>query len=200
MLTLDVRVRPLLDGLLVNYLPGNPQSRSVEALCWQGAFELARMLAGAHGPVLRTMRETLLANCREHLPLVLLRLVEHRRTELLLRPFVDERSTRFPWKELHETYKLARSNSLLHQAMPVNRPCDSKQAESTVEREYLMVLLQDLVNGGQVPPQDAFWAARRFPRWAQPMKLEQADFLWSPFDIVDKWLREEKSVAMSASR
>src|SRR4029453_13650683 len=104
---------------------------------------------------------------------VLLRLVEHRRTELLLRPFVDERSTRFPWKELNETYKLARSNGLLHQATPGNRPCDSKQPESTVEREYLMVLLQDLVNGGQVPPQDAFWAARRFPRWALPMKLEQ---------------------------
>ena len=173
LLTLDVRARPLLDALLVNYLPGNPQPRSVEAPCWQGAFELTRALAGAHGHALRSMRESLITNCREHLPLVLLRVFEHRRMELLLRPFADERSTRFAWKELHETYKLARSSGVVHQALPVTRPLDQHPTETTIGREYLLVLLQDLVSGAQVPPQDSFWAARRFVTWSQPMKLEQ---------------------------
>ena len=173
LLTLDARARPLLDALLVNYLPDNPQPRSVEAPCWQGAFELTRALASAHGHALRSMRESLITHCREHLPLVLLRLFEHRRMELLLRPFADERSTRFSWKELHETYKLARANGVLHQSLPVTRPLDQHPTETTIDCEYLLVLMQDLVNGGQVPTQDSLWASRRLVAWSQTMKLTQ---------------------------
>jgi hypothetical protein len=173
LLTLDVQARPLRDGFLVNFLPGNPQPRSVEALCWQAAFELSRALGSAHAHALRSMRESLPTNGREFLPLVLLRFFEHRQMELLLRPFADERSMRFLWKELHETYKFARSSGVLPQSFPVSRPLDSQQTETTLEREYIAVLLQDLVNGGQVPPQEAFWASRRLLRWSQPMTLEQ---------------------------
>ena len=173
LLTLDVCVRPLLDALLANQLSGNRQLRAVRAPRWQEAFELLRALGGAHGQVLSAMGGSLLTSCREELPLALLCLFEHRRMELLLRPFVDEGSTRFAWGELHEAYKLGRSSGVLHQSFHVRRLLDSSQIETTLEREYLLVLLQDLVTAGQLPPRDAFWAARRFPRLFQSMKLEQ---------------------------
>jgi len=172
LLTLGVHAGPLLDALLIGCLPGNAQPRSVEAPRLQAAFELVRSLGNAHGHALRSMHGSLLWNCREHVPHMVLRLFELRRMELLLRPFTDERFTRFPWKELHATYRFGRSSGLLHQSFPVNRPLDSNQNETTLEREYIVVLLQDLVNAGQLPPQDAFWASRRLLHWSRTVTLE----------------------------
>ncbi len=81
---------------------------------------------------------------REHLPFVVLRLFQHRQIELTLRPFVDERSTRFPWKELHEVYRFAQSRELLHDNLPINRRYSASALDTTLEREYIHVLLHGL--------------------------------------------------------
>jgi hypothetical protein len=44
--------------------------------------------------------------------------------------------------------------------------------ETTLEHEYVNLLLQDLLNGGQFPPHDAFWASRNLPRWCRRLALE----------------------------
>ena len=82
------------------------------------------------------------------MPYVALRFFQHRQIELLLRPFVDEKSTRFPWKEVHDVYKFAQSRELAHHSLPVNRRDSANAIDTTLEREYIHVLLQDLMNGG----------------------------------------------------
>ena len=107
--------RALVDALLVNYAAGNPQPPAIEIPSWQAAFELCWSFGRAHGQFLRSMRDNpQFQGWREHLPAVALRLFQHRQIELLLRPFVDERSTRFPWKELHEAYRFAQACGVLH--------------------------------------------------------------------------------------
>ncbi|MEO8303123.1 MAG: hypothetical protein ABI724_03290 [Betaproteobacteria bacterium] len=171
-LALDQRATALFDALLVNYIAGDAESPALEKGYWQAAFELTRSFAEAYWYFLRSVRDRQhFRRWREFIPPALLGLFQHRQAELLLRPFVDELSTRFPWKELHEAYQYGEAHALLHQALPVGRYRANADAQSTLEREYVHVLLLDLVNEGHFPPRDAFWTNQRIPRWTGKLAL-----------------------------
>lgn len=122
LLMLDRRAQGLIDALLADLAAGNPLAPTLGPQFWQAAFELCRSLAQAHGQFVRSRRDGPgLRGWREHQPYVLLRMLQHRKIELLLRPFCDERSTRFSWKELHEVYWVARSQDLLRHELPIKR-------------------------------------------------------------------------------
>ena len=78
----------------------------------------------------------------------------------------------FPGRKLHDVYRFAQSRGLLHDALPVNRCHSPSAVDTTPEREYIHVLLQDLLNGGHFPPQDAFWVSQNLPRWSGALALE----------------------------
>jgi cyclic-di-GMP-binding protein len=171
-LALDQRARTLVDALLVNYVAGDAKPPNLERASWQGAFELCRSFGQVYGQLLRSVRD------RQHyrrwrgcMPAVVLRLFQHRQIELLLRPFVDERSSRFPWREVHEAYEYARAQGLLHQPLEVTRCRAGGNAETTLEREYVHVLLQDLSNRAQFSPHEAFWVVQGIPRLAAAVTL-----------------------------
>jgi len=173
LLALDQRARSLVDRLLVNYVAEKPQPPLLEKQYWQAAFELCGSFGDAHDFFLRSMRDSLLfQGWREYLPSVALRLFQHRQIELLLRPFVDELSTRTSWKRLHEAYQFVHSRELSHKPLPVSRCHSQRTVDTTLELEYIQVLLQDLMNAGQVPPHDAFWASQGLPRWCKSLTLE----------------------------
>ena len=56
--------------------------------------------------------------------------------------------------------------------LPVNRRHSPSAVDTTLEREYIHVLLQDLMNGGHFPPHDAFWVSQSIPRWSEALALE----------------------------
>jgi hypothetical protein len=173
LLELDQRARVIADALLVNYVTGNPPSPSLGTQSWQAPLELCRAFGRAHGRFLQSMRDSsVFKGWREYLSYMVLRLLQHRQIELLLRPFADERSTWFSWKELHEAYRFAQSRELLHDDLPINRSHSPNVVETTLEREYIHVLLQDLMNGGHFPPYEAFWVSQSIPRWSQAATLE----------------------------
>ena len=170
LLALDQRTGMLVDRLLVNCVAGNPHSPSLKTHSFQAAFELCRSFGQAHGQFLRSMRARS-SRWREYLPYVLLRMFQHRQMELLLRPFAVERSIWFSWKELHEAYRFAQSCEILHDELPINRRNSPSVSGTTLEREYVHVLLQELTNGGQFPPDEALWVNRRIPRWTRAVAL-----------------------------
>ena len=170
LLALDQRAGMLVDRLLVNCVIRNPQSPSLKTQSFQAAFELCRSFGQTHGQFLRSMRDRS-ARWREYLPYVALRLFQHRQMELMLRPFAVERSIWFSWKELHEAYRFAQSSELLHDELPINRRDSASALGTTLEREYIHVLLQELMNGGQFPPYEAFWVNQSIPRWSRSVVL-----------------------------
>ncbi len=141
---LDQRARNLVDGLLIHFVAPYTLP-SLEKRYWQAAFELCRAFSQVHGHFLRMMRDSLLCRgWREYLPQVLLRITQHRQTELLLRPFVDDLASQPTWTELHEAYQFAHSLGLLHKVVTVTR-CHAQSAEeTTLEREYIHVLVLGL--------------------------------------------------------
>jgi hypothetical protein len=173
LLALDRHARKLVDGLLVNYRAGDPRPPELEKPYWQAAFELSGSFGEAHGYFLRCMRTRILfQGWREYLPFVVLRLFQHRQMELLLRPFADDRFAPISWKDVHEVYRFAESRALLREPLPIYRCHTREKAETTLQREYIHVLLQDLINGGQFPPYDAFWASQSIPRWCRALALQ----------------------------
>lgn len=171
LLLLDTRARALVDALLVNEPTGNDQALADENLPRQAAFELCWSFGRVHGQLARAMSDNRFPGRRKHEPHVLVKLFQQCQLELLLRPFIDERSTRFSWKELHTAYRFAQSRGLLRDVLPIHRNGFSGAVQTTLEREYVHVLMQDFMNGGQFPPDDAFWISRRMAGWCQAMKL-----------------------------
>ena len=173
LLALDQHARKLGDLLLVNYLPGGAQSRSLEKRYWQSAWALARSLGHAHEHFLRHVSEQSSQRAwRDYVPALLLRLFQHRQVEALLHPFVAGQAHAIGWTGLHDAYRFAQAQGLLHQPVAVRRPHADRIAETTLEREYIHVLLLGLMNGGQLPPYEAFWANWSIPRWCEALTLE----------------------------
>jgi len=174
LLGLDQRARALVDMLLLNQVSEkNAPASTFAPRPWQAAFELSRSFGRSYGQFIRSMRDNAkFQGWDVYLANVTLRFFQHRQVELLLRPFVDEQSTRFSWKELHDVYRFVQSRKLTCHELPVNR-CHSHHAmDTTLEHEYVHVLLQDLMNGAHFPPHDALWVSQGIPRWARSTKLE----------------------------
>jgi len=173
LLALDKEARALCDALLDGYISSDPQMPAMGQKAGQAAFELCRVLGKAHSQFLKAIPDgSKLEGSNEHVSLVALYYFQYRQTELLLRPYVDEKSTRFPWKEVHDAFKFAQARDLAEVILPVNRRGSPNATDTTLEREYLHVLLQDLVNGGHLPPTDALWVMAVMPRWSRAVKLK----------------------------
>ncbi len=176
LLALDQRAHALVEALLAADTASEAEASSNEALPWQSAFELCWAFGRAYGVFLRSACDGRASqDWRKYEPQLLLSLFRHRRLELLLRPFIDERSTLFGWKDLHAAYRFAQSRGLLHDGLPIRRRGSALAAETTLEREYILVLMQDLVNGGHFPPRDALWIAERVQWWCGDAALEPAE-------------------------
>ena len=174
LLLLDQRARTLVDSLLSNEGTANLQARPTATRSWQAAFDLCRSFGRAYGVLLRSIRDNgEFEDRRDYQALVLLRFFRQRQLELLLRPFTDERAPAFSWKEIHDAYTFAQSRWLHREALPVRRDQSAGAGEARLEREYVIVLMQGLLNGGQFPPYEASWVNRHLPRWCLALALKR---------------------------
>ena len=172
LLALDRRADSLVDALLVNYVSGDAEPPTLEKAYWQAAFELARSFGRIHGHFLKSVRDREhYRRWRDYLPSLLARLFHHRQTELLLRPYVDDLSTGFSWREVHEAYEYAQSLGVLLQSVSVTRCRAKRPEESTLQQEYIHVLVQDRMNRGHFSPHEAFWVSQGIPRWCHALTL-----------------------------
>ncbi len=172
LLGIDQLARSLADALLVDYsVGGSAQPHDSDA--WQAAFELSQSFAQAFEHALKYLRDENPPRVPpEYLSTVLLRLFQHRQVEFLLRPFVSERSLPDCWVELHTAYLHAEAAGLLAQPLVSRRSDEARGDESTLEREFIHVLLMELLNVGQLSPYDAFWVSRQIPRWRAVLSLQ----------------------------
>jgi len=173
LLALDQLARGLGDVLLVDYLTGCGQSQSWATRAWQSAHALSRSFGQAFECALRQIQDSEPSRgWREHLTTVLLRLFQHRQVEFLLRPFTGEHSDLDGWAGLHGAYRYAESIGARRHPL-VSRHCHEECGEaSTLEREYIHVLLLQLLNGGHLSPYEAFWLNRQIPRWCAVLSLQ----------------------------
>jgi len=166
LLALDQRSRSLREALLVNYASRNPQAKPFERRYWRAAIELAQAFALAFAQFLHHMRnEPSAKGWREYAPAVVLRLFRHRQVEFLLRPFLNDAAIPQVWAGLHSAYQFADAQGWSHHPIPAASNPDPDGVETTLQKEYIHILLLELMNGGQFSPYDAFWLSRWIPHW-----------------------------------
>jgi hypothetical protein len=171
LLALDQRARSLGDALLVNYGARSAKTKPFERRYWRAAVELSRAFSATLEYFLRYMRnEPAARNWREYAPAVVLRMFRHRQVEFLLRPFVNDAPIPETWAELHSIYQFVEAQGWAHHPIPDKGERDG-DAPSTLQKEYIHVLLLDLMNRGQFSPYDAFWLSRWIPHWNPVVSL-----------------------------
>jgi hypothetical protein len=162
LLLMDRRSRNLADVLLVSCTGRQPQP--LERRYWHSARELAQVFGRAYGQILRQLERDMLPRAaRDFTPLFLLRMLQHRQIEVLLQPFTNGQVDTGTWSELHEAYQYAHSQRLLTVCQEIRRPHEMATVETTIEQEYLHLLLLDLINAGHFSPYDAFWVNQWIP-------------------------------------
>ena len=80
------------------------------------------------------------------------------------------------WKEIHEAYKFALMRGLAmnhkQKTSTAEDAGDARDTASTLEQQYIRLLLLEVLNNGQFSPRDALWADGWFSRWAKALRLE----------------------------
>jgi len=172
LLLMDRRSRNLADVLLVNYTSRTAPTQVVERRHWQAARELAQDFAKAYGQILRQLEHDVLPRAaRDFTPLFLLRLFHHRQVDLLLAPLDNRPPDTGIWTQLHEAYQYAHSQRLLEVRQEIRRSHELAAVGTTIEQEYVHLLLLDLMNAGHFSPYDAFWVHQWLPGGCQGLAL-----------------------------
>jgi hypothetical protein len=172
LLAFDRRSRNLFDALLVNYSGPDPRAKALERRYWQSAHALGHAFGDAYARVLRRVERDALARAgRDYAPVFLLRLFQHRQIEMLLLPFEPGNPDPIAWAELHEAYQYAHSQRVLAEPQEVRRNHDTVAAKTTIEREYVHLLLSDRLADGHLAPYDAFWVNRWLARASSALHL-----------------------------
>ncbi len=171
LLALDQRARALASALLVNYGARSAQAKPFERRYWRAAIELSRAFASTLEYFLRYMRnEPAARTWREYAPAVVLRLFRHRQIDFLLRPFLNDAPCPETWAELHSAYQFAQVQGWAHHPIPEKGERET-DTPPTLQKEYIHILLLDLLNGGQFSPYDGFWLSRWIPHWTHAVSL-----------------------------
>jgi hypothetical protein len=173
LLLLDQCARTLVDALPVSQGGANSPVVAATYPNWQAEFEVCRSFCRAYREFLRSIRDNKeFEDRRDYRALVLLRYFRRRQRELLLRPFSDGRAPAFSWRETHAAYALAQSCGLHQETLPIKLNHPPWAVEVRLERDYVNVLMQDLMSSGQFPPFEASWVSQRLPRWSLAMTLK----------------------------
>jgi hypothetical protein len=106
---------------------------------------------------------------------VLIQFFRHWQVENLLSVFRYEQLAPARWRELHEAYVFGRSPQLSNTFPQVGLEKRKRAANGTLEREYLQILLLQLMNNGEFTPREVFWARQRIAAWCADVSLKADD-------------------------
>jgi len=174
LLTLDLRTERLCEELLHNSVERGLRTWPPENTVWQALLELAIAFGRAYAHFLRQARDRPTNKAwLESAPRVLIQFFRHWQVENLLSVFRYEQLAPARWRELHEAYLFGRSLQL-SKPSPGGLDRRRRAADGTMEREYLQILLLQLMNNGEFTPREVFWARRRIAGWSTEVSLRPA--------------------------
>ena len=175
LLTLDLRTERLCEELLHNSVERGLRSWPPENTVWQALLELAGAFGRAYAHFLRQARERSTSRAwLESAPRLLIQFFRHWQVENLLSVFRYEQLAPARWRELHEAYLFGRSLQL-SKTSSTGLHRRKRAADGTLEREYLQILLLQLMNNGEFTPREVFWARQRLASWSTEVSLKPGD-------------------------
>ena len=165
---LDARCAPLRESLTAQYIEHANRSSKIEHQLWSALFDLSQAFLLAYQAFAREMpARAHTAKWRELLPELVCRQVIQLGCDARTRLYRFEQWIPAKWAELHGLFSLACSQQIERVPLPVSKG----GVTSTIEHEYLMVLLLQLVNAGNLTPRQLDWIAGELPEWTVALRL-----------------------------
>ena len=164
----DRKTSRVVRTLMAQYAEHAHRSAKIENQLWHSLFDLTQ---GFHACYAAFGRE--IADHPHHarwqalLPELVARRLVHLGHDAKLRLYRCEQWIPAKWAELHATFTRACAVKLERQSIVLS----ATRGATTVEREYLAVLLLLLADPGNLTPKQIEWVAAQLHEWCQPLRL-----------------------------
>jgi hypothetical protein len=165
---LDAHTEPLRRSLTAQYLEHGNRSTRVENQLWQALFDLSQGFLLCYQAFGRDTGGHAQSNkWQSLLPELVARQIIHQGLDAKIRLYRYEQWIPARWAELHALFQTACTAQI--ERVPVAALADS--VLTTVEQEYLRVLLLQLMNAGNMSPRHVQWVADQLSEWCAPLRL-----------------------------
>jgi cyclic-di-GMP-binding protein len=165
---LDSRSEPLRRSLTTQYLEHGNRSTRVESQLWQALFDLTQAFLQCYQAFGREITGHAQNNkWQALLPELLARQITHQGIDAKIRLYRYEQWIPARWTELHLLFQSACTAQI--ERVPVGTLADGLL--TTIEQEYLRVLLLQLMNAGNLSPRHVQWVAEQLAEWCAPLRL-----------------------------
>jgi cyclic-di-GMP-binding protein len=165
---LDALSEPLRRSLTAQYLEHGNRSTRVESQLWQALFDETQAFLLCY----QAFGRDILGRGQNNkwqtlLPELLARQITHQGVDAKIRLYRYEQWIPARWAELHTLFQTACAARI--ERVPVGTLADGML--TTIEQEYLRVLLLQLMNAGNLAPRHVQWVADQLSEWCAPLRL-----------------------------
>ncbi len=159
---------PLRKNLTAQYLKHGNRSTRVESQLWQSLFDLTQGFLLCYQAFAREVTDHAQSNkWQSLLPELVARQITHHGLDAKIRLFRYEQWIPAKWSDLHSLFQIACAAQIERQPVAVL----PDGALTTIEQEYLRVLVLHLVNSGNLTPRHLEWFAEQLSDWCAPLRL-----------------------------
>jgi len=159
---------PLRKNLTAQYLEHSNRSTRVENQLWQALFDLTQGFLLCYQAFAREVADHAQSNkWQSLLPELIARQIVHQGLDAKIRLFRYEQWIPAKWSDLHSLFQMACSAQIERQHVAVLPDGEL----TTIEQEYLRVLVLQLMNSGNLTPRHLEWIAEQLSEWCAPLRL-----------------------------
>ena len=164
----DRHTDALRRNLTAQYLEHGNRSTRVENQLWQSLFDLTQGFLLCYQAFAREVTAHAQSNkWQSLLPELIARQIVHQGLDAKIRLFRYEQWIPAKWTDLHALFQMACSAQIERQPAAVLPDGGS----TTIEQEYLRVLVLQLMNSGNLTPRHLEWVAEQLSEWCAPLRL-----------------------------
>jgi hypothetical protein len=165
---LDVQTEALRKSLTAQYLEHGSRSTRVESQLWQALFDLTQGFLLCYQAFEREISQYPQNNkWQQLLPQLIARQIIHQGLDARIRLYRYEQWIPARWVDLHAHFQTACTAQIERQPVAVL----AGGVLTTIEQEYLRVLLLQLMNAGNLSPRHVEWVADELSEWCAPLRL-----------------------------
>ena len=164
----DSRSAGLCKTLTAQYIEHASRSSKIENQLWSALFDLTQAFLMAYQAYAREMSaHSQSAKWQLLLPGLVARQVIHLGQDTKIRLYRFEQWIPAKWAELHALFTLACSRQIDRQQVVMG----TGGSTTTIEHEFLIVLLLQLMNSGNMTARHLEWVAGELDEWCAPLRL-----------------------------
>jgi len=165
---LDAQCEGLRRSLTAQYIEHAARSSKIEHQLWSALFDLTQAFLIAYYAFARDVsHHAQSAKWQQPLPELLCRQIVHMGLDAKIRLYRYEQWIPAKWAELHALFTLSCSRQFERQQLVVGPGGSS----TTIEHEFLIVLLVQLMNAGNMTARHLEWVAAELEVWCAQLRL-----------------------------